>query len=185
MGLIIFLVVVVALVGWYFSTYNTLIRKRSYVDEAFSQVDVQLQRRNDLIPNLVNTVKGYASHESDTLEAVIKARQQLISLPKDATPEQVNAMSNQLSGSLSRLMVVSEAYPDLKANENFNQLQGQLVNTEDKIAVSRSLYNSSVTTYNRAIQTVPTNIVAGMANFEARKLLETPQESRAVPTVQF
>lgn len=185
MVLLIFLVIVVALVGWYFSTYNKLVQKRTYVEEAYSQIDVQLHRRNDLIPNLVNTVKGYAAHESETLEAVIKARQQLISLPTDATPEQVDALSQHLSGSLSRLLAVSEAYPELKANENFLRLQEQLVGTEDKIAVTRSLYNSSVTTYNLAIQTVPNNIVAGIGKFEKKALLEAPQEARVAPTVQF
>ena len=185
MGLVIFLVIVVALVGWYFSTYNQLVQKRTYVEEAYSQIDVQLHRRNDLIPNLVNTVKGYAAHESETLEAVIKARQQLISLPTDATPEQVDALSQHLSGSLSRLLAVSESYPELKANENFLRLQEQLEGTEDKIAVTRSLYNSSVTTYNLAIQTVPNNIVAGIGKFEKKALLEAPQEARDAPTVQF
>lgn len=183
LGVVVLLILF--MVGGYISIYNKLVQKRTYVEEAYSQIDVQLHRRNDLIPNLVSTVKGYAAHESETLEAVIKARQQLISLPTDATPEQVNALSQQLSGSLSRLLAVSESYPELKANENFLRLQDQLVGTEDKIAVTRSLYNSSVTTYNLAIQTVPNNIVAGFGKFEKKALLEAPQEARVAPTVQF
>lgn len=185
MGFLIIIVVLVIPVIWYFSAYNGLIKLRSRSDESFSQIDVQLQRRNDLIPNLVNTVKGYAQHESQTLDAVVQARQQLVNLSKDATPEQINELSNELSGTLTRLLAVSEAYPDLKANTNFVKLQEQLVTTENKIAYSRQLYNSTVTKYNIKIQTVPTNIVANMGGFTVKPLLETPQEDRVVPTVEF
>lgn len=179
------ILLVVLLVGWYFSAYNGLIKLRNWTDESFSQIDVQLQRRNDLIPNLVNTVKGYAQHEKQTLEAVVQARQQLVNLPADATPEQINQLSNELSGTLSRLLAVSEAYPDLKANTNFVKLQEELVSTENKIAYARQLYNSTITKYNIKVQTVPTNIVANIGGFTVKQLLETPQEDRAVPTVEF
>ena len=172
-------------VAWYFATYNSLVKSSTYVDEGFSQIDVQLQRRNDLIPNLVSTVKGYASHESGTLEAVVAARQQLINLPKDATPEQVNALSNELSGSLSRLLAVSEAYPDLKANTNFLQLQEELTTTENKISAARSYYNKLVASYNNKVKMVPSNIVANMAGYTVKEFLETPAEERKVPTVSF
>lgn len=165
--------------------YNNLVKRRNWVDESFSQIDVQLQRRNDLIPNLVNTVKGYANHEQSTFEAVTKARQQLINLPADASATEINAKSNALTGALSRLLVVAEQYPDLKANTNFTQLQSTLEKTEQQIATARQLYNSTVTQYNTAVQSVPTNIVAGIHGFSRRDLLEAPQEARQVPEVQF
>lgn len=181
--IILGIVVIIGLV--WVSTYNRLIKLRNWVKEAFSQIDVQLQRRNDLIPNLVNTVKGYATHESETLESVTKARQQLINLPANATPEQINAASNQLSGALSRLLAVAEQYPDLKANTNFLQLQSTLEELEKQIATARQLFNSSATQYNTAIQSFPTNLIAGIHNFEPSNLLETPAEDRKVPEVQF
>lgn len=181
--IILGLLIIIAL-AWV-SIYNKLIRVRNGVEGSFSQVDVQLQRRNDLIPNLVETVKGYAKHESETLQAVIKARQQMVDLPADATPEQINQTSNELSGALSRLMVVVEQYPELKANTNFLQLQESLEDTENKIAVARQLYNSSVQQYNQSIQTVPNNIVAGLHHFEMKKYLEAPQEAKMAPKVSF
>lgn len=180
----VIVVVVVLGLGW-IGIYNNLIKRRNWVDEAFSQIDVQLQRRNDLIPNVVNTVKGYAAHESETLEAVVEARRQMVNLPADASPEQVNAMSNQLTGALSRLLAVAEQYPDLKANTNFLQLQQTLETLEQQIATSRQLYNSSATQYNTTIQSVPNNIVAGVHGFDKKALLEAPAEAREVPQVQF
>lgn len=165
--------------------YNKLVKVRIWAEESFSQVDVQLQRRNDLIPNLVETVKGYANHESSTLEAVTKARQQLMSLPADATPEQINQASNLLSSSLSRLLAVAESYPDLKANTNFLDLQNNLKDTEDKIAKARQIYNSSIGQYNTNVQTFPNNIVAGVHGFVIKPYLETPSEAREVPKVSF
>ena len=144
--ILIAVVVVLALV--WMGVYNSLIKAKNGVEGSFSQIDVQLQRRNDLIPNLVETVKGYANHEKDTLESVTQARQQLVNLPKDASPEAINAQSNHLSNALSRLLVVAEQYPELKANQNFQQLQSTLEETENKIAVARQLYNSSVQTFN-------------------------------------
>lgn len=181
--IILGLVVLIAL--FWMGVYNNLIRKRNWVKEAFGQVDVQLQKRNDLIPNLVNTVKGYASHESETLEAVVKARQQLINLPSDADPAQINAQSNHLSSALSRLLVVAEQYPDLKANTNFLQLQTSLETIEKEIAIARQLYNSSVTEYNNMVEVFPNNFVAGVHGFQTQKVLETPAEDRQVPQVEF
>lgn len=183
-GLIVLAIVVVLAIGW-FGIYNRLIRLRNWVEEAFSQIDVQLQRRNDLIPNLVNTVKGYATHERGTLEAVTEARQQLINLPPDADPEVVNNLSNQLTGALSRLLAVSESYPELKANTNFLQLQSTLEETEKQIATARQLYNSSVTQYNNAVETIPNSIIAGVHGFMRKAVLETPAEARQVPEVNF
>lgn len=167
------------------SMYNSLIQLRTWAEQSFSQVDVQLQRRNDLIPNLVETVKGYAKHESTTLEEVTKARQQLLNLPADATPEQINQMSNLLSSALSRLLAVAESYPDLKANQNFLELQGNLTETEDKIATARQLYNSSIGQYNTQVQVFPKNIVAGVHGFTVKPYLEAPAEAREVPKVSF
>lgn len=167
------------------SIYNRLVKVRNWTEESFSQIDVQLQRRNDLIPNLVETVKGYAQHEQGTLEAVIKARQQLVNLPVDATPEQKNEMSNLLSSSLSRLLAVVEGYPALKANQNFLELQQSLEDTEDKIAKARQLYNSSVGEYNTTVQVFPNNIIAGMSGFQAKPYLVAPTEAREVPKVSF
>ncbi|UPQ86543.1 LemA family protein [Ignavigranum ruoffiae] len=185
LALFIVLGIVALIALFWVGIYNNLIKKRNWVKEAFGQVDVQLQKRNDLIPNLVNTVKGYAQHESSTLEAVVKARQQLINLPNDADPAEINAKSNVLTGALSRLLVVAEQYPELKANTNFLQLQSSLETIEKEIAIARQLYNSSVTEYNNLVETVPNNIVAGVHGFQTQKVLETPAEDRAVPEVQF
>lgn len=171
-GLIIVVIIIAVLLlialAWA-GIYNRLVKLRNWVEEAFAQIDVQLQKRNDLIPNLVNTVKGYAKHESETLEAVVKARQQLVNLPSDASAAEINAHSNELSGALSRLLVVAEQYPDLKANTNFTQLQASLEEIEKQIAVARQLFNSSVAQYNTTIQSVPNNIVAGVHHFTKKK----------------
>ncbi|MGX7107204.1 LemA family protein [Hutsoniella sourekii] len=180
---IIGLVILIGL-AW-IASYNDLIKKRNWVEEAFSQIDVQLQRRNDLIPNLVNTVKGYVEHESSTLEAVTQARQQLIQVASQGDVERINELSNQLTGALSRLLAVAEQYPDLKANTNFIKLQDTLESIEKQIAVARQLYNSSATEYNIAIQSVPKNIVANIHHFDRKALLEAPEEARQVPEVQF
>jgi len=182
---LIILGILVVIVFVWISIYNSLIKLRTWAEGSFSQIDVQLQRRNDLIPNIVETVKGYASHERETLEAVTAARQQIMNLPADATPEQINAMSNLLSGALSRLLAVAEAYPDLKANTNFQQLQHTLEDTENKIATARQLYNSSIQQYNQRVQTIPTNIVAGVHGFTVKPYLETPETARQAPQVQF
>lgn len=183
--LVIVAVIAVAIGGSWISIYNKLIRRRNWVTEAFSQIDVQLQRRNDLIPNLVNTVKGYATHEQDTLASVTRARQQLINLPSDASPTEINAISNELSSALSRLIAVAEQYPDLKANTNFLKLQTTLEDLEKQIAIARQLYNSSATEYNNERETFPNSVIAGFHKFEREAVLEAPAEAREVPIVEF
>mgnify|MGYP006302601353 FL=1 len=163
--------------------YNGLVTKRVACEDGWAQIDVHLKRRYDLIPNLVETVKGYASHERETLEAVVKARQQAI----DASGVEDQAMAeNLLSGALRQLFALSEAYPDLKANENFLQLQGELSSTEDKIANAREYYNSQVRVYNTAAQQFPANIIAGMFNFQQREFFEVEDETiKEAPKVSF
>src|SRR5437868_10034281 len=149
--------------------FNGLVRRRNRVDNAWSQIDVQLKRRHDLIPNLVETVKGYAAHERGTFEAVTNARANAI----NATgPEQQAQAENVLSGALKSLFAVAEAYPDLKANQNFLNLQEELTSTEDRIAYARQFYNDSVLSYNNKPQTFPRNVIAGMFNFEKREYFE-------------
>ena len=184
MGWIIGIVVIVLLVLFYASIYNGLVKARVWVQEAWSQIDVQLKRRNDLIPNLVETVKGYAAHEKDTLTKVVEMRNQLTQVPA-GNHEEAMQVSNQISDSLKTIFALSESYPDLKANQNFQQLQEELTATENKIAYSRQLYNSSVATYNIKIQAFPCNIVAGIHKFTEVKMLETPTEEKAVPKVSF
>ena len=162
--------------------YNRLVRLRNRTQNAWAQVDVQLRRRYDLIPNLVETVKGYASHERETFEDVTNARtaaQQAQTVPEQAEAE------NVLTAAIGRLFAVAEAYPQLRATENFQQLQSQLEDTEQKIAVSRQVYNDTVLTYNNATQTVPTNVIAGMFNFSPRDFFEIEEPVRAAPAVQF
>jgi LemA protein len=163
--------------------YNRLVRLRNRAENAWAQVDVQLRRRYDLIPNLVETVKGYASHERATFEEVTKARtaaQQAQTVQEQAQAE------NLLTQAIGRLFAVAEAYPQLRATENFQQLQAQLEETELKIAVSRQGYNDAVLTYDTALETVPTNVVAGMFNFEERQYFEIEEPAaREAPRVQF
>ena len=163
--------------------YNGLISKRVRCREAWSQIDVQLKRRYDLIPNLVDTVKGYASHEAETLEKVIQARNSAISA--DGVADQAQA-ENMLTGALKQLFALSEAYPNLKANENFAQLQEELSSTENKIAFSRQHYNDSAANYNEARQKFPSNMVAGMFGFVAQEYFELEDSAqREVPKVDF
>lgn len=162
--------------------YNKLIKLRNRVENAWAQVDVQLKRRNDLIPNLVETVKGYAEHEKTLFEDVTKARAAVSSA--HGANETAEA-SNMLSSTLKSLFAVAENYPDLKANENFIQLQNELAKTEDKIAYSRQFYNDVVMKYNTSIETIPNNIVAGMKGFEKKELFEAPAEDKVVPKVKF
>jgi LemA protein len=164
-------------------TYNSLVQKRIRTQEAWSQIDVQLKRRYDLIPNLVETVKGYAAHERETLERVIAARNQAINA--QGVGEQAQA-ENMLTGALKQLFALSEAYPNLKANENFAQLQEELTSTENKIAFARQHYNDSVGVYNTAIQTFPNNVIAGMFKFEKRDFFEIEEPThREPPKVSF
>lgn len=162
--------------------YNNLVKLRNMVDNAWAQVDVQLQRRLDLVPNLVETVKGYASHESSTLEGVTAARAAVMEAP---TLGERLAADNALSGTLKSLFAVAEAYPDLKANANFQNLQNQLSETEDKISYMRQSYNDTVMKYNTAIQTFPAVLLAGVFGFTARESYDAAPAADAAPRVQF
>jgi LemA protein len=162
--------------------YNKLVRARNRTQNAWAQVDVQLRRRYDLIPNLVEAVKGYASHERQTFDEVTKAR---TAAQEARTVEDQAQAENALTAAIGRLFAVAEAYPQLRATENFQQLQAQLTDTEQKIAVSRQVYNDTVLTYNNAIQTVPTNILAGLFHFSAREFFEIEEPAREAPRVQF
>ena len=175
-------VVIVAIAAWFISIYNGIVTKDNRCDNAWQTIDAQLQRRNDLIPNLVNTVKGYMSHESETLTAVTQARAAVASA---TTPEETMEASNQLTGALTHLFAVAESYPDLKANTNFLQLQNELAETENKIAYARQSFNDCVLAYNNAIETFPGNIVAG-TRFTTRQGFEVTDASvRQAPTVSF
>jgi LemA protein len=165
MGLYIVIGIVALLLVWLWATYNGLIRARARTDEAWSDITVQLKRRYDLIPNLVNTVKGYADHESKVLESVTAARTAAMGATNVADKAQAE---NQLAGALKSLFAVAEAYPDLKANENFAQLQGELVDTEDKIQAARRFYNGNVRDFNIKLQVFPTSLFASMLGFKHR-----------------
>ena len=162
--------------------YNGLIRDRNRVDNAWSQVEVQLKRRYDLIPNLVETVKGYATHELATFERVTQARGGAQAAQGPAEQAQAD---NFLTQALRQLFAVSEDYPELRASENFASLQEDLEETENKIAVRRQIYNDTVLTYNNKVQQIPTNIVASMFNFDAREFFEAGDEAEEAPTVEF
>ncbi|HJM28489.1 MAG TPA: LemA family protein [Acidimicrobiales bacterium] len=182
MVLIIILVVVALLLLTLWLQYNGLVRLRNGTKNAWSQIDVQLRRRYDLIPNLVETVKGYAEHERETLEAVVEARN--AAMAGQTIGEQAQN-ENMLSGALKSLFALSEAYPDLKANENFLQLQEELVSTESRIAFARQHYNDSVLGYNNKIETFPSNIVAGSFNFKQAEFFETEGEAQDPVEVTF
>jgi LemA protein len=179
---------------WFIGVYNMLVVARNRFKNAFSQIDVQLKRRYDLIPNLVETVKGYMKHEKDTLEAVIAMRNQAMAANQRASanpgdPAAMQALGSAegaLTGALSRLMVVSEAYPDLKANQNMLNLQEELTSTENRVGFARQAYNDAVTEFNNKREVFPTVVVANMAGFTSAELLqiESPQE-RAAPKVAF
>ena len=178
----IILAIIVVLVIAAIMLYNNLVKMRNMVDNAWAQIDVQLQRRCDLIPNLVETVKGYAAHESGTLEKVIAARS---AVTNATTPEAKMEADNALSGTLKSLFAVSEAYPDLKANANFQQLQAEISATEDKISYMRQSYNDTVMKYNNAIQTFPGVLVAGLFKFTARENFDANAAASAAPVVSF
>src|SRR4051794_26125200 len=181
--LVVILVLVVIAALFFVSMYNRLVRLRNRSENAWAQVDVQLRRRYDLIPNLVETVKGYASHERETFEEVTRAR---AAAQSAQGPQEQAQAENFLTQALGRLIAVSEAYPQLRATENFQQLQGQLSDTEDKIQVSRQVYNDTVLSYDNALQTVPTSIVAGMFHFTGREYFEVDDAaSREAPQVSF
>jgi LemA protein len=181
--LIVVLVLVVLLVLYLVALYNGLVRKRNRVDNSWAQIEVQLKRRRDLIPNLVETVKGYAAHEQGTFEAVTQAR---AAAAGAQTPAAIGAAEGVLSQALGRLFAVAEAYPDLKANQNFLDLQAQLDETENRIAVSRQVYNDTVLTYNNAIQVFPAVLVAGALGFTKKEFFEIADAGdREPPAVSF
>lgn len=177
LGVIIVLAIIIAIM------YNSLVTLKQRTQNAWSQIDVQLQRRFDLIPNLVECVKGYMTHESETLENVIKLR---TSWSEATTADEKMKLDNELSSSLKSIMAVAESYPDLKANQNFISLQGELTDTENKISYSRQFYNDIVTRYNTKIQTVPSNIIAGIFGFKAQELYKIDtEEARKSVKVDF
>jgi LemA protein len=181
MPLIIGAVVVVLVLG-VIALYNRLVRLRNRTNNAWSQVDVQLKRRYDLIPNLVETVKGYAAHEKQTFEDVVKAR----TVAQDASGVEEQAQAeNMLTGALRRLFALAEAYPELRASENFRNLQEQLAEAENKISVARQIYNDTTLSYNNAVQTVPSNFVAGVFGFDVRAFFEVDDDARSAPEVRF
>ena len=180
--LLIVLAVVVVLVIVLIASYNGLVQLRNRVDNAWAQIEVQLKRRWDLIPNLVETVKGYAAHERGTFEAVTEAR---ANAQRAQGPAETAAAEGILGAALGRLFAVAEAYPELQADENFRQLQDELAGTENRIAVSRQVYNDSVLTYNNAIQTFPGVVLAGPFGFAKREFFETDETQREAPRVDF
>lgn len=182
LGFLLIAVIVVVIVGLVVGIYNNLIKQRNRVENAWAQIEVQLKRRYDLIPNLVETVKGYATHEKSLFENITKARSAVMTA---GTVNEIAEASNMLSSTLKSLFAVAENYPDLKANQNFLQLQNDLKDAEDKIAYTRQFYNDTVMKYNISIQTVPTNIVAGIMGFDKKELFEAPSSEREVPSVKF
>ncbi len=180
--IVIVVVAVVLLVG--VLLYNGLVRRRNQVDNAWSQIDVQLKRRLDLVPNLVETVKGYAAHERQALEAVIQARSASLAAAPSGPAAQATA-DNMLSGALRQLFALSEAYPDLKANQNFLSLQEELSATEGRIAYARQFYNDSVLTYHNAIHQFPGLLVARLGGFREREFYEAEDAARTAPDVRF
>src|SRR5689334_7432675 len=186
MAALIVVLLLVLLVVWGVTSYNRLIRLRNLVQEAWRQIDVQLTRRHDLIPNLVETVKGYAAHERATLEAVVAARQGAVDAQRGgAAPGELAQKENVLTQTLGRLFALAEAYPDLKANQNFLQLQSELVSTEDKIAYARQFFNTAVQTLNTTVESVPSNIVAGVAGVRKREYFEAADDERGPVGVRF
>lgn len=188
---IILIAVVAVLAIFGVSQYNGLVGQEENVNRSFADLQSAYQRRADLIPNLVNTVKGYAKHESETLEGVVVARAKATQMtidPTNATPEQLAAFQKtqgELSQALGRLLMLTENYPNLKADAHFSQLQAQLEGTENRINESRKLFNESVQTYNVKMRTFPTNIIAGIAGFEKKSGFEASPEAQKAPSVQF
>ena len=186
----IILIIIVILIAYIVSTYNGLVQSKMKVDNAWSQIDVQLQRRFDLIPNFVETVKGYMNHEQETFEKITSDKDAIVSnldvmRANAKTVEDKAKLDNELSASLKTIMAVSENYPELKANTNFMQLSEELSNTENKISFSRQFYNDTVTMYNTKLQVFPSNIIAGMFNFSARDLFKSDDEARKNVKVDF
>ncbi len=180
--LIVIAVIVVLLLAWVAKVYNSLINLRNMVKDQWSQIDVLLKRRADLIPNLVETVKGYAGHEKETLDAVISARSKAVNAK---TPHEEMEANGELSQALGRLLAISEAYPELKANTNFMDLQNQLKETEDKISYARQFYNDTVLQYNNKREMFPSSIVASIFNFKAAEFFQATEADKEVPQVKF
>ena len=181
-ALIVILVIIVLVAAFVISTYNSLVKLRNSLKDQWSQIDIQLKRRFDLIPNLVETVKGYASHEEETLEKVIQARN---AYQTATTSEEQMKANSELSNTISRLFALSEAYPDLKANQNFMSLQSELRETEEKITYARQFYSDAVLKYNNAILVFPRNIIAGMFGFKEEKFYEAKEEEKENVKVDF
>jgi LemA protein len=181
-ALIVIIVLIVVLVGATVLIYNGIVRLRNQVDNGWAQIDVQIKRRADLIPNLVETVKGYAAHESGTFEAVVQARNASLTA---ASPAEAAAAEGPITAALGKLFALAEAYPDLKADANFRQLQEEITSTEDRIAYARQFYNDSVTHFHNKIDTFPGMFVAKMGTFPHRELFEADEADKAVPKVQF
>jgi LemA protein len=191
----IFLASIIAIAGWAIAIYNGLVALRNRFKNAFAQIDVQLKRRYDLIPNLIETAKGYMKHERETLEAVIKARNQAVSAAQaaganpgnPAAMQQLGAAEGALTGTLGRLFALAESYPDLKANQNMLALQEELSSTENKVAFSRQAFNDSVMEYNTKRESFPDNLFAGLFRFDAAELLQATEsaEERKAPKVSF
>ena len=174
--------VIAFIVMFFVSTYNGLVKLRNMVKDQWAQIDVLLKRRADLIPNLVETVKGYVKHEKETLEAVINARNKAVSA--NTTEEEMKA-NGELTGALSRLFALAESYPELKANENFMDLQNNLKETEDKIAYARQFYNDAVLKYKNKLEMFPSNLVAGMFGFKPEPFFEATEQEKENPQVKF
>jgi LemA protein len=185
MALLIIIIIVVLLALGVWAGYNGLVRKRNRTQEAWSEIDVELKRRHDLIPNLVSTVQGYAAHEKGTFEAVTQARANAVTAGATGDPDQIAPAENALSGALRSLFAVAENYPQLRAVESFKQLQETLTATEDKIEYARRYYNTNARDYNIALQTFPRNVIAGPFGFRAVAFFATDEEDRAVPQVSF
>src|ERR1700675_3185891 len=185
MGWVVLVVVVIVVVGWLVLTYNGLVTARNRTQEAWSEIDVELKRRHDLIPNLVQTVQGYMGHERGTLEAVTNARAGAVAAGASGDPAKIGAAENMLTQSLRSLFAVSENYPDLKAIAAFTNLQEQLTATEDKIEFSRRYYNGNVRDYNIKLQTLPTSLIAAVLGFKAFGFFQADEGDRAVPQVNF
>lgn len=180
--LIIIVLVIIGILLWFWSFYNRIIRSENRIDNSWAQIDVQLKRRADLIPNLMETVRGYMKHERGTLESVAKARSAIMTAK---TPQESINADNMLTGALKTLFAVAESYPDLKANQNFLQLQDELTHTEDKIAYSRQHYNDSVLVFNNTIETFPGVVFARRMGKKEKQMLQIPEASREVPKVSF
>lgn len=189
--LIVVVLVIVFVGGCSVNKYNGIVKKNEAVESAWANVETQYQRRADLIPNLVNTVKGYAAHEKETLESVMAARSKATQVtvdPTDLTPEKIREYQQaqgEISSALGRLLAITENYPDLKANQNFLELQAQLEGTENRIAVARKDFNDIVRAYNSYIRSFPNNIFAGMFNFDTKAYFEAAAGTEVAPTVEF